>query len=418
MRRLMAPWAAFVLLAALGIGPVAAVTVTGGISGLGSAYSTTSESSGYGNLTTAACEVGVTSSPSAEYARCALEYDITSIPAGATITAAYLGLHSGTVPACVSAECIFDVAGYVGDAATTLGDLTAGSPVATGGPMGRGEEAVLDVTGFVQARHLEGDIIAGFRIGRHEFNPDNDRVTISHPSSANPPKLVIRYGFLQTLTIEMAGTGQGRVISVPEGIDCPGDCSGTFIGTSTVALDVEALNGGSFGSWEETSPCGGRIGGCKLRMPDNALTVTIYFTAAAAPSGAPTPSPSAGATTRPSTGGTGTPSPAASSGPSATGMATAAPSGLATLEPVSFEPSPSGALGVETPGASSDTTGTGAPLEPAAESGGSMVIPLLLLIAMVVIGGAGFVALRSRRAAAVVAAGAGAGPMEPPSDDA
>lgn len=404
MRRLVAPVAAFLLVAALGIGPASAVTGTGGLSGLGSAYSTSSESSGYGNLTTAACVVGVTSSPSAEYARCTLEYDISSVPAGSTVTAAYLGLHSGAVPACVSSVCLFEVAGYVGDAVTSLADFTAGAPIATGGPMGQDQEAVLNVTDFVRARHVAGDIIAGFRIGRNEFNPDNDRVTISHPTSENPPKLVIRYGVAQNLTIQLAGTGQGRVISEPAGIDCPGDCSGTFIGTSTVFLEVEAQNGGTFGGWEQSSPCGGKEGNCKLRMPDGALTVTAFFTGVAPPSGAPTPSPSAAVTTRPSTGAPVTPSPAASSSLGASpsgGIATAAPSGVATIEPSGFEPPPSGAGGVETvtPGASSDTTGTGGPLDPAAESGGSMVIPLALLIAMVVIGGGGFVALRSRRAA-------------------
>src|SRR5688572_2068534 len=56
------------------------------------------------------------------------------------------------------------------------------------------------------------------------------------------------------LTVTLEGNGSGRVVSAPEGIDCPGTCSATFAAEQTVTLSATPDLGSSFAGFQEPCP--------------------------------------------------------------------------------------------------------------------------------------------------------------------
>ncbi len=77
------------------------------------------------------------------------------------------------------------------------------------------------------------------------------------------------------LTVNKAGTGNGRISSLPTGIDCGQDCSAALTADSLVTLTADPDEGSAFSGW--SGACSG-TGGCEITM-DAAKNVTATFTA-------------------------------------------------------------------------------------------------------------------------------------------
>ena len=77
-----------------------------------------------------------------------------------------------------------------------------------------------------------------------------------------------------SLTITLAGTGQGTVTSTPSGLSCPGTCTSTFGSGSIVTLNASPNPGTIFTGW--SGACTG-TGPCVVTLNGN-TTVTATFT--------------------------------------------------------------------------------------------------------------------------------------------
>jgi subtilisin family serine protease len=74
-----------------------------------------------------------------------------------------------------------------------------------------------------------------------------------------------------TVTVNKNGTGAGTVTSTPAGIDCGGDCIGTYPGGTTVTLTPRSTAGSLFAGW--SGGCTG-TGACQVA---STVTVTATF---------------------------------------------------------------------------------------------------------------------------------------------
>jgi hypothetical protein len=94
--------------------------------------------------------------------RCAFEFSLSSLPSGATVTAATLSLKGE------ASNRPVDLGGYSGDGSADLADVIAGSPILTFTPLATWE--YLDVTAFVQGLVAADASWAGFNLsGAREF---------------------------------------------------------------------------------------------------------------------------------------------------------------------------------------------------------------------------------------------------------
>jgi hypothetical protein len=75
------------------------------------------------------------------------------------------------------------------------------------------------------------------------------------------------------LTVNVAGTGTGTVSSTPAGISCPGTCSASFAGGTSVTLTASAAAGSTFAGW--SGACTGTAS-CMVTM-SAAQSVTATF---------------------------------------------------------------------------------------------------------------------------------------------
>src|SRR5688572_7752038 len=78
-----------------------------------------------------------------------------------------------------------------------------------------------------------------------------------------------------TITVMRAGTGSGKVVSMPPGISCDGSgsCSAMFPGGTTVTLTAQG-QGAAFSGW--TGACAGQSAACQL-APTSDVTTTASF---------------------------------------------------------------------------------------------------------------------------------------------
>lgn len=83
----------------------------------------------------------------------------------------------------------------------------------------------------------------------------------------------------RSLDVVLAGTGSGRVLSTPTGIDCPGDCGQDYAAGTLVTLSASAEPGSVFSGWSLS--CSGS-GPCQVTM-DQARTVGASFEIAVDP---------------------------------------------------------------------------------------------------------------------------------------
>jgi hypothetical protein len=74
-----------------------------------------------------------------------------------------------------------------------------------------------------------------------------------------------------TVTVNKNGTGTGTVTSTPAGIDCGGDCIGTYPGGTTVTLTPRATAGSRFAGWS------GGCSGTTTCQVTSTVTVTATF---------------------------------------------------------------------------------------------------------------------------------------------
>ena len=77
-----------------------------------------------------------------------------------------------------------------------------------------------------------------------------------------------------TLVVALEGTGDGRITSVPSGIDCEPTCSDTFIVGTPVRLTALPYDGSVFAFW--SGGCAGTTETCDLIMTDD-ITVATHF---------------------------------------------------------------------------------------------------------------------------------------------
>lgn len=78
------------------------------------------------------------------------------------------------------------------------------------------------------------------------------------------------------LQVAKAGTGSGRVESLPEGIDCGADCSQVFPQDTNVALYADPDAGDSFDGWSGAG-CSG-TGSCSLTMDASKIVTATFST--------------------------------------------------------------------------------------------------------------------------------------------
>lgn len=80
------------------------------------------------------------------------------------------------------------------------------------------------------------------------------------------------------LLVNTSGTGAGRIISSPVGIDCPGDCVESFAAGAQVLLSPAPSPGSSFAGWSGDSDC---ADGSVTMNGNRSCTATFTATAAA-----------------------------------------------------------------------------------------------------------------------------------------
>ena len=77
-----------------------------------------------------------------------------------------------------------------------------------------------------------------------------------------------------TLVVALEGTGDGRITSVPSGIDCEPTCSDTFVVGTPVRLTAWPYDGSVFAFW--SGGCTGTTETCDLTMIDD-IEVAAHF---------------------------------------------------------------------------------------------------------------------------------------------
>jgi hypothetical protein len=124
------------------------------------------------------------------------------------------------------------------------------------------------------------DALTRAETGRDSSNPDaqgeadaadtgTDVVSdTSVPEAATP----------EILTVKFAGTGTGKVVSSPAGINCVVSCTGSFDPGTTVTLTASASAGSLFAGWSGGG-CSGS-GACEVTTTE-AISVTATFAVAA-----------------------------------------------------------------------------------------------------------------------------------------
>jgi hypothetical protein len=190
MRRLIPLTSALVVSLVLVATPVSADTSTLSAGAWFGAEST----GGAGFVSQSFCRAGstFTSPPLTHHLyRCSLEFDISGIPAGATITSARLSLRANGIDLfCAQTDCSVDLDGYVGNGTGELADLTAGSFLFTMPYTGTNFAYVgHDVTTFVTSLYTNGDDWAGFTLRRDPLG----YTPYDSPADGQPPILEIQY---------------------------------------------------------------------------------------------------------------------------------------------------------------------------------------------------------------------------------
>lgn len=102
-----------------------------------------------------------------------------------------------------------------------------------------------------------------------------------------PDGLTVRF-FRPRVSIDVAGSGSGQVVTSPSGARCAGDCETFFDASTSPTLTAFAAEGSTFTGW--SGACTG-AGPCALGTLDGDKSVTATFDAPPAPPPPPPPPP-------------------------------------------------------------------------------------------------------------------------------
>ena len=78
----------------------------------------------------------------------------------------------------------------------------------------------------------------------------------------------------RTLTVRKAGTGTGRITSLPAGINCPGTCAFSFLFGASVKLTAKPSSRSIFSGW--SGACHGTAAACTLSMTASTATTASF----------------------------------------------------------------------------------------------------------------------------------------------
>lgn len=178
-----------------------------------------------------------------------------------TPDAGFSGADSFTFDACVSAGCdtgTISITVRPASLRVTITKLGAGSGTVISVPEGLNCGTVCSATFgstetiFLFAAADEGSVFAGWSgdadCSDGRLTPDADKsCTATFQPQATAGNVLV--------SVSTAGTGNGRVISDPEGIDCGSVCSATFPALQRVELIPTADPGSEFAGWSGSGDC-------------------------------------------------------------------------------------------------------------------------------------------------------------------
>ena len=179
-----------------------------------------------------------------------------------TPASGYSGPDSFTFDACVSAGCdtgTVSISVRPASLRVTITKLGAGSGRVSSVPEGIDCGPVCSAgfgsteTIFLFAAADEGSVFTGWSgdadCADGQLTPDGDKSCTATFEPQAPP------GGDVHVSVSTAGTGNGRVVSDPEGIDCGGVCQATFPARQRVELTPIADPGSVFAGWSGSGDC-------------------------------------------------------------------------------------------------------------------------------------------------------------------
>jgi len=176
------------------------------------------------------------------------------------------------------------------------------------------------------------------------------------------------------VVVQLAGTGQGTVVSDPGGIACPPDCDDQFAQGQELHLTAQASNGSVFAGW--SGACTGVNSGCVLTPTSQVTAIATFNKRTIA-----TPQPE-------------TPTDEPTTDAPATDAPTDEPTAATPTDAPSVEATP-GATAVPV-AATADVPGTTANPAATGSSGGGSNLPIVILLVVLLagLGGGAFYAFR------------------------
>jgi hypothetical protein len=95
-------------------------------------------------------------------------------------------------------------------------------------------------------------------------------------ATVDAAKTAIASFALKRFAVTVTVVGSGRVTSDPAGIDCPGDCSQTYVIDTEVTLTAQPEASARFVGW--SGACSGSEAGCALTVNDAQATTATFET--------------------------------------------------------------------------------------------------------------------------------------------
>jgi hypothetical protein len=179
-----------------------------------------------------------------------------------TPDAGFSGADSFTFDACVSAGCAtgtISITVRPASLVVTITKLGTGGGTVSSVPAGIDCGLVCSAgfgsieTIFLFAAADEGSVFAGWSgdadCADGELTPDGDKSCTATFNLFTPPAGDV------LVSVSVAGTGNGRVLSDPEGIDCGSVCSAAFPALQRVELIPVADPGSEFAGWSGGADC-------------------------------------------------------------------------------------------------------------------------------------------------------------------
>jgi hypothetical protein len=138
----------------------------------------------------------------------------------------------------------------------------------------RGDLLVALSTGQVRDVGQGEELRAGLTRG-NTIKPGSLRVEEAHFTAAEERSWTEQARSWFSLSVEIAGSGSGSVVSDPVGINCGDDCQESYASGALVSLTAKPATGSQFVAWR--GPCEGASARCVVTMKA-ARSVTAVFT--------------------------------------------------------------------------------------------------------------------------------------------